>query len=268
MTRATVRLPIAKVEGCISHTREDILAIEEPLEIRVNSSSLSVTMRTPGQDFELATGFLFAEGIIRHSSQVRGSTAVEPNIIDLELATDAAIPDHDRGFLMTSACGLCGKVSLEALEANRCPAIPEGEFKIEAGVIHQLPQILRSRQNIFESTGGLHAAALFSAQGELQWLCEDVGRHNAVDKLVGTAVLSFRTPLRDSAMLVSGRASFELVQKAAVAGVPLLAAVGAPSSAAVATARRCGLTLVGFLRNGSFNVYSEKGRIAGTEPGE
>jgi FdhD protein len=268
MTPGTVRVPIGKVEGRVAHPREDILAIEEPLEIRVNSRSLSITMRTPGRDFELAAGFLFAEGIISHASQVRGSTVVEENIIDLELTGDAAIPApaQDRGFVMTSACGVCGKASLEALEANRCPDIPAGDFKIEAGVLHQLPQQLRRRQDLFESTGGLHAAALFDAQGELESLCEDVGRHNAVDKLVGSALLSFRTPLRDSLMLVSGRASFELIQKAAMAGVPLLAAVGAPSSLAVATAGRCGMTLVGFLRNRSFNVYSEKGRIAGLEP--
>jgi FdhD protein len=167
--------------------------------------------------------------------------------------------------MMTSACGLCGKVSLESLAMNRCPVLPPTALKIDASVIHRLPQELRRKQDVFESTGGLHAAALFDAQGELDSLREDVGRHNAVDKLVGHALLRFRTPLRDSVMLVSGRASFELVQKASVAGVPLLAAVGAPSSLAVATAERCGMTLIGFLRNGGFNVYNGSGCIGGLE---
>jgi FdhD protein len=165
--------------------------------------------------------------------------------------------------MMTSACGLYGKVSLESLAANRCPVLPPGDFRVNAGVIHRLPHQLRQRQDIFESTGGLHAAALFNPQGELESLREDVGRHNAVDKLVGHALLSFCTPLSHSVMLVSGRASFELVQKASMAGVPLMAAVGAPSSLAVATAERCGMTLIGFLRNGGFNVYNGSGRIAG-----
>jgi FdhD protein len=166
---------------------------------------------------------------------------------------------------MTSACGVCGKDSLESLAANRCPVLPTGRLKIDAGVIHRLPHQLRQEQEVFERTGGLHAAALFDANGELQSLREDVGRHNAVDKLVGYALLRFRTPLRDSVMLVSGRASFELVQKASMAGVPVLAAVGAPSSLAVATAERCGMTLIGFLRDGGFNVYNGAGRIEGLE---
>lgn len=267
MTPSTVRVPIGKIEGRIARLQEDSLAVEEPLEIRVGPSSLSVTMRTPGHDFELAAGFLFAENIIIGASQIRGMTSPRPNVVVVELSPDAAIdpPKSQRGFVMTSACGLCGKESLEALAANRCPVLPPIGLKIDAGVIHRLPQQLRQRQDVFESTGGLHAAALFNPLGELDSLREDVGRHNAVDKLVGHALLRYRTPLHRSVMLVSGRASFELVQKAAMAGVPLLAAVGAPSSLAVATAERCGMTLIGFLRNGGFNVYSGSGCIEGLE---
>jgi len=267
MTSATVRVPIGRIEGRITRWVEDLLAVEAPLEIRLGSRSLSVTMRTPGHDFELAAGFLFAEDIISNASHIRDITHSRPNVVVVELSPNAIIkaPSPQRGFMMTSACGLCGKVSLESLAANRCPVLPPSDLKIDAGAIHRLPHQLRERQDIFESTGGLHAAALFNPRGELECLREDVGRHNAVDKLVGHALLKFRTPLRDSVMLVSGRASFELVQKASMAGVPLLAAVGAPSSLAVSEAERCGLTLIGFLRNGSFNVYSGTGCISGLE---
>src|SRR6266567_4388203 len=267
MTEATIRVSIGKIEGRITRLQEDRLAVEEPLEIRVGSTSLSVTMRTPGHDFELAAGFLFAEDIISSASQIRAMTSPRPNVVAVELLPDAVIerPKSQRGFVMTSACGVCGKESLESLAANRCPALPPSGLKIDAGVIHRLPQELRQRQDLFESTGGLHAAALFNAHGDLDSLREDVGRHNAVDKLVGHALLRFRVPLRDSVMLVSGRASFELVQKASMAGVPMLAAVGAPSGLAVATAERCGMTLLGFLRNGGFNVYNGSGCIGGLE---
>src|SRR3984893_6358589 len=267
MTPATVRVPIRKVDGQFTRLQEDILAVEEPLEIRVGSRSLSVTMRTPGHDFELAAGFLFAEDIISSASQIRGMTNSAPNIVDVELSQTVMIepPTSQRGFMMTSACGVCGKESLESLAANRCPVLPLSDLRVDAGVIHRLPHQLRQRQDIFESTGGLHAAALFNPQGELESLREDVGRHNAVDKLIGHALLRYRTPLRDSVMLVSGRASFELVQKASMAGIPLLAAVGAPSSLAVATAERCGMTLIGFLRNRGFNIYNGSGCIAGLE---
>ena len=267
MTHATVRLPIGKVDGRITRRQEDLLAVEEPLEIRVDSRSVSVTMRTPGHDFELAAGFLFAEDLIRNASQIREITSTAPNIVNVELSSDVVIQpaNSQRGFIMTSACGVCGKKSLESLAANRCAVVPSSNLTIDAGVIHRLPQQLRERQDIFESTGGLHAAAFFDRHGELEVLREDVGRHNAVDKLVGNALLRFRIPRCDSVMLVSGRASFELVQKASMAGVPLLAAVGAPSSLAVSTAEHCGMTLIGFLRNGTFNVYSGGNCIAGLE---
>jgi len=265
-TLATVRVAISKVEGRVLHRQQDLLAVEAPLEIQVRASgeaprSLSVTMRTPGHDDELAAGFLLSEDIIGSVSQLGGIVNSAPNTVVVELSPDALAkaPVPQRGFVMTSACGLCGKESLESLTANRCPVLPPTGLRIDAGVIHRLPQQLRRRQDIFESTGGLHAAALFDVEGELESLREDVGRHNAVDKLVGHALLNGRTPLRDSVMLVSGRASFELVQKATMAGIPVLAAVGAPSSLAVSEAERCGLTLIGFLRNGSFNIYSRSG---------
>jgi FdhD protein len=258
VTPGAVRVPIGKVDGLVTHRQEDLLAVEEPLEIRLGSKSLSVTMRTPGQDCELAAGFLLAEGIISSASQIRRITNSQPNIVVVELSAEVVIQpaQSQRGFVMTSACGLCGKASLKALEANHCPALPPRRFRIDPGVVHRLPHELRSRQHVFETTGGLHAAALFNPQGELGSLREDVGRHNAVDKLIGHALLNSRTPLRDSVMRVSGRASYELVQKASVAGIPVLAAVGAPSSLAVATADRCGMTLIGFLRNGRFNLYT------------
>jgi FdhD protein len=264
---STARVPVGKVVGYASQYEEDFLAVEEPLEIRLGSRSVSVTMRTPGHDSELAAGFLFAEGIISSPHQIRRiahASDGNPNIVVVELSPDAVVKPKalQRGFVMTSACGLCGKVSLKALEANRCPVLPQSSLRIDPAVLHDLPDRLRREQAVFESTGGLHAAALFTADGELDSLREDVGRHNAVDKLIGHALLSSRIPLRDSVMLVSGRASFELVQKALMASVPMLAAVGAPSSLAVSTAKRCGMTLVGFLRNGRFNVYSGSRCIA------
>ena len=224
-------------------------------------------MRTPGNDAELAAGFLLSEDIVSNAGQIRGIMSSSPNIVDVELSPEALAkaPAPQRGFVMPSACGLCGKESLESLTANRCPVLAPSGFTIDTSVLHRLPQQLRASQDIFESTGGLHAAALFDQHGELHALREDVGRHNAVDKLLGHALLNSRTPLTDSALLVSGRASFELVQKAAMAGIPVLAAVGAPSSLAVSEAERCGMTLVGFLRNGSFNIYSGSARIGGLQ---
>ncbi|OLD56760.1 MAG: hypothetical protein AUI54_05130 [Acidobacteria bacterium 13_1_40CM_2_56_5] len=267
MTSSSVRVSIGRVDGRITHRRDDILAVEEPLEIRVGSKSLSVTMRTPGDDIELAAGFLFAEGIISSASHIRGITTPEANIVVVELSRNATTkePRSQRSFMMTSACGLCGKMSLESLAATPCPVLSSTDLRIDSDLLHRLPQQLRRRQDLFETTGGLHAAALFSASGELECLREDIGRHNAVDKLIGHALLRSYTPLRNSLVLVSGRASFELVQKASMAGIPMLAAVGAPSSLAVSTADRCGMTLIGFLRNGGFNIYSGPGCIVGLE---
>jgi FdhD protein len=222
-------------------------------------------MRTPGNDFELAAGFLFSEGMIGSASQIRSMGRPSDGSLDVvvvELDGESRMPTPaQRNFTMTSACGLCGKASLRDLEMNACPALAHDDIQISPDIIHRMPDRLRRSQNIFDGTGGLHAAALFDLDGHLESVREDIGRHNAVDKLIGAALLDHRTPLSGSLLLVSGRASFELVQKALVAGIPLMAAVGAPSSLAVATAERAGMTLIGFLRNGRFNVYTEDRRI-------
>jgi FdhD protein len=267
---STICAPVGKVVGHATRRDEDVLAVEALVEIRLGPRSVAVTMRTPGHDAELAAGFLFAEGLISGAHQIRRIEPAahgNPNIVVVELAPDAVARPMAvrRGFVMTSACGLCGKVSLAALAANRCPVLPRSSLRVDPAVLHRLPDRLRRAQAVFASTGGLHAAALFAADGELASLREDVGRHNAVDKLIGHALLGARLPLGDAGMLVSGRASFELVQKALMASIPVLAAVGAPSSLAVSTAERSGMTLIGFLRDGRFNVYSGSSRIAGSE---
>jgi FdhD protein len=240
------------------------------MEIRLGEQSLSITMRTPGHDFELAVGFLFSEGLIQGAVDIRSLERPadgSPNVLVVELAKGKGTSSvrAERNFVMTSACGVCGKASLSDLEVNACPVLPPDNIKVAPDVIHGLPDRLRQAQSVFESTGGLHAAARFNLQGVLEDVREDVGRHNAVDKLIGAALLGRCVPLANSLLLVSGRASFELVQKALMAGVPVMAAVGAPSSLAVATAERAGMTLIGFLRNGRFNVYTGSGRILGLE---
>ena len=228
-------------------------------------------MRTPGDDESLAVGFLLSEGIIRAARDVRRVRACGPgvgplqlhNVVRVELSDEVAVDMNrlERHFYTTSSCGVCGKTSLEALAVQGTPALPEDCPRIAAEVIHTLPERLRTAQAVFDRTGGLHAAALFNAAGEIVSVREDVGRHNAVDKLLGAAFLEGRIPLSDCGLLVSGRASFELVQKALMAGVPMLAAVGAPSSLAVELAARFRMTLIGFLRDGRFNVYSGKWRL-------
>ena len=270
MSAAVVPVLICRVNGYMTSPSDDLLAVEEPLEIRLGRRSLSVTMRTPGSDFELAAGFLFSEGMIRDIAEVRSMTRMSdgnPNIVVVELEGAGAQPpvQAQRNFIMTSACGLCGKASLEDLEVNTCPTLADDNVQIAPEIIHQMPDRLRRAQNVFDSTGGLHAAALFDLDGELESLREDIGRHNAVDKLIGAALSGHRLPLNKSLLLVSGRASFELVQKALVAGIPVMAAVGAPSSLAVATAERSGMTLIGFARNSRFNVYAGNHRILGLE---
>ena len=267
MSAAVVPVPISRIEGCAASHADDLLAVEEALEIRLGNGSLTITMRTPGNDFELAAGFLHAEGIIHDASQIRSMdrpSGGNADVVVVELASEAKAPvQAQRNFVMTSACGVCGKASLQDLEVNACPILPPDDIQLSPEIIHRLPDALRQAQNIFESTGGLHAAARFDLRGDLECLREDVGRHNAVDKLVGAALLGRRMPMSTSLLLVSGRASFELVQKALMAGVPVMAAVGAPSSLAVATAERSGMTLIGFLRDGRFNVYSASHRIVG-----
>lgn len=228
---------------------------------------VAVTMRTPGGDFELAAGFLFTEGLIRGSADVRRVSYCEDlapgeqhyNVVTVEL-TRRFDPPATRSFFATSSCGICGKASLEAVEV-RCAPVGPG-LRLDAAVVGSLPGRLRQAQRVFDQTGGLHAAGLFTPGGELVALREDVGRHNAVDKVVGDALLAGRLPLADRVLLVSGRVSFEIVQKAAVAGIPVVAAVSAPSSLAVDAAEGLGVTVLGFVRGERFNVYSHPERVA------
>lgn len=281
MSPAIARLPIQRVGDGGRVDDSDDLAIEEPLEIRLSHSgpegleqrSLSITMRTPGEDDELAVGFLFSEGIIRGRSDVREVRPHRPgtpapgraNVVQVALEDHVAVDLQrlERNFYTTSSCGVCGKTSIQALRTQNPfpPSLPDGPPFLTADLLHRLPRRLLGAQAGFGATGGLHASALFDASGELMMLREDVGRHNALDKVIGRALLEGRLPLRDHLLLVSGRASFELVQKASMAGLPFLAAVGAPSSLAVELAQEAGMTLVGFLRDGRFNVYSGAWRL-------
>ncbi len=255
-------MPISRFDGGARCSTDDVLAVEEPLEIRLGGRSYSVTMRTPGDDGELAAGFLFAEGVVTAANQILSIDCYE-GFVSVALSAEAAerAAHSRRQFALTSACGVCGKESLEALERDPCPALPADELRVSQKMIEALPDELRRAQPVFDRTGGLHAAALFNARGEMQWLREDVGRHNAVDKLVGAALLAGQIPMAGAVMLVSGRASYELVQKALTAGMPVLVAVGAPSSLAVETASQAGMTLIGFLRGSRFNVYSGAERL-------
>jgi FdhD protein len=278
MGRVTERRRVLRVrDGALSH-RADTLVAEEPLEIRLDGRPLAITMRTPGDDFDLATGFLVSEGVLGAADEVAnvvycagaqadGSNTY--NIVDVRLAPGVPVPDItlERNVYTTSSCGLCGKASLDAVRTTaRWPVGGEsGEASpvlLTPELLAALPDRLRAGQAVFDRTGGLHAAALFTAQGELLDVREDVGRHNAVDKLVGRALRDGQLPLGDRILMVSGRASFELAQKAVMAGIPVLAAVSAPSSLAVDLARETGLTLVGFLRGASMNVYAGEQRVA------
>jgi FdhD protein len=284
-------------DGASAH-RTDQLATEEPLEIRLRAGrvvdrqgpvpvfrrqgagqrTVSITMRTPGHDFELAAGFLYGEGIVRgadeihalsHSDDPRVEEDRRYNIVNVDLRSET-LPDLqsvERQFLTTSACGVCGKASLDALRLRGAPAIPPGPVA-DPDVLRTLPDKLRAGQGIFDATGGLHAAALFDLEGSLLALREDVGRHNALDKLVGWALLQRCLPLGRHIVMVSGRTSFEILQKCVMAGVPIVCAVSAPSSLAVALAREFGVTLVGFLRGDRFNVYTGIDRIRVPAPAE
>jgi FdhD protein len=297
--QAFVEVDVERTSGEGSESRRDQLAVEEPLEIRLafgptgnrQEQNLSVTMRTPGHDAELAAGFLLSEGIIaagrdieviRHEKRCQepnrervghgtgGSDDLVPdtffqaNVVRVELRPDLTIDlaRFTRHFYTTSSCGVCGKASIDALRFAAAPVSPSNRFQIAAQAVHRLPERLRDSQAVFARTGGLHAAALFDAAGTIVEVREDVGRHNAVDKLIGSQLLADRLPLADHGLLVSGRASFELVQKALMAGIPLLTAVGAPSSLAVDLARPFGMTLLGFVRDGRFNVYCGAQRIS------
>jgi FdhD protein len=244
------------------HSFQDSLATEEPLEIRINGTPLTVTMRTPGNDRELVAGLLLTEGIIGSRdqlAQIRATTptdAAKGNVIEVQLKNvQFSSEDWRRSFFAASGCGICGKASIQAIRRRGLRA-PNCDFRVPQDVLCRLPETLRAGQSIFDRTGGLHAAALFDAQGKLVALREDIGRHNAVDKLAGWALLEDRLPLSEFIMLVSGRGGFEIIQKALAAGVPVVASVSAPSSLAVKLARELGLTLVGFLRGKRFVAYS------------
>ena len=273
MGRVTVRRPVVRFSAQGERRRPDTLAAEEPFEIRVNDVPLTVTMRTPGDDVELAHGFLLTEGVIgdredvltaRYCAGTDDDGANTYNVLDIKLAPGVAPPDPSvtRNFYTTSSCGVCGKAALDAVKlATRFPPGAD-DCRVSTTVLAGLPDQLRSRQKLFASTGGIHAAGLFTADGQPLAVREDVGRHNAVDKVLGWALLNGRVPLTGCVLLVSGRTSFELAQKSAMAGIPVLAAVSAPSSLAVDVAEEQGMTLVGFLRGGSMNVYAGAQRIA------
>lgn len=262
MNRNILTIPVQRVDGEAVTPVQDLIAVEEPLEIRIGTRTVSITMRTPGHDMELAAGFLLTESILTSREQIR-SMAQVPNSVTVELnqEVDVDLSRLERHFYTSSSCGVCGKASIEALHASNCPLIARDAPVLSAAVLHELPERLRAAQAVFERTGGLHAAALFNVEGELLSLREDVGRHNAVDKLVGSEMLAGRVPCSNRLIFVSGRTSFELVQKTLMAGIPILAAVGAPSSLAVEVAQRFGITLLGFVRNHRFNIYSGAQRI-------
>lgn len=291
-----LQIPVERVTGQTSRQLLDSLAIEEPLEIQITyglrrlrgTRSISVTMRTPGNDFELAVGFLMTEGVIRDANDILQITNAgdlfsednpvpqamdslrlgsKQNVVRVELGTDVevSVANLQRNFYTTSSCGICGKASLLALRTV-CPPRTKNDFRVDAQLLYDLPGRLRASQGVFDRTGGLHAAGLFDSNGNLSALREDVGRHNAVDKLIGSEFLADRTPLRDRLLLLSGRASFELLQKALMGGLPMVVAVGAPSSLAVQVAKEFDITLVGFLRGDHFNIYHGSERIAGYTP--
>ncbi|WP_111718664.1 formate dehydrogenase accessory sulfurtransferase FdhD [Homoserinimonas sp. OAct 916] len=253
--------------------REDVLAVEEPLEIRVGGTPLAVTMRTPGHDFELAAGFLVSEGVISRGDEFAsarycaGATAEglnTYNVLDVTLAVGVKPPDPSlqRSFYTTSSCGVCGKASIDLVRTQSAYDVREDPLRVDSQLLTTFPTLLRDSQEVFEKTGGLHAAGLFDGEsGELLVMREDVGRHNAVDKVIGWAVTEGRLPLTGVVLMVSGRASFELTQKAMMAGIPVLAAVSAPSSLAAELATEVGMTLVGFLRGESMVVYAGADRV-------
>ncbi len=276
MSGSSVAIDIDRISGSDRTQRADAVAVEEPLEIQLCAASaagaaaksVAITMRTPGHDVELALGFLHSESILEDPDDVVNAECVGspdpvtgvPNTVRVELRHDVDLGRLERHFYTTSSCGVCGKASLDALHLVAEPPDDDG-FRIRREVLTGLPDELRKRQRVFDRTGGLHAAAAFGADGELDLVREDVGRHNAVDKVVGALLMRGELPASRSGLLVSGRTSFELVQKALVAGMPMVAAVGAPSSLAVRLAREFDVTLAGFLRDGNVNVYARGDRI-------
>lgn len=272
MGRVTARRRANHLTADASTTRPETLVVEEPLELRVNGTAITVTMRTPGSDVELAQGFLLTEGVIGQRDDIarveycRGAGPDGTNtynVLDVTLAPGVSMPDVDvtRNFYTTSSCGVCGKGSIDAVRTISRHSPGDDPTVVASETLSAMPDQLRSAQRVFASTGGLHGAALFDADGTMLVVREDIGRHNAVDKVIGWAVEDGRIPLSGTVLLVSGRASFELTQKAIMAGIPLLAAVSAPSSLAVDLASQAGLTLVAFLRGDSMNVYTRPDRV-------
>ncbi|GHC55274.1 formate dehydrogenase accessory sulfurtransferase FdhD [Streptomyces cinnamoneus] len=274
MGRVTERRRVVRIRDGAVSLRPDTLVAEEPLEIRLNGKPLAITMRTPGDDFALAAGFLVSEGVLGSHEELAnivycaGATddgSNTYNVVDVRLAPGVPVPDItlERNVYTTSSCGLCGKASLDAVRTTARWPVADGPspVRLTPELLAALPGKLREAQRVFDRTGGLHAAALFSPDGELLDVREDVGRHNAVDKLVGRALQQGLLPLAGAVLLVSGRASFELAQKAVMAGIPVLAAVSAPSSLAVDLAAETGMTLIGFLRGASMNVYAGEERV-------
>ncbi len=274
MGRITTRRPVVRwTVGAPPTTRTDTLSVEEPLELRVGGETLAVTMRTPGSDMELAAGFLLSEGVISRPDDIAtmrycAGTDAEGqqtyNLLDIALAPGVAAPDASvqRNFLTTSSCGLCGAAGIDAVRRRSRYAIADDTVRVTPELIAQLPVTLRSAQKAFARTGGLHAAGLFDASGSMLCAREDVGRHNAVDKVLGWALQNGHVPARGLLLVVSGRASFELAQKTFMAGAPLLAAVSAPSSLAVELADEVGMTLIGFVRGETMNVYAGASRVS------
>lgn len=272
MSRVTARRKTRRISPNGIIERPDSLAVEEPLELRLDGQSLTVTMRTPGSDIELIHGFLLGEGIIgapedvvsaRYCAGTDENGQNTYNVLDVQLRSPT--PVRGRNFLTTSACGLCGKTALDDVRARTRFPLPATSTTVDTATLAAMPDQLRTRQTVFEATGGLHAAGLFTADGTALAVREDIGRHNAVDKVIGWALLENRIPAHDLVLIVSGRASFELVQKAVMAGIPLLGAVSAPSSLAVDLANESGLTLVGFLRGDTMNIYTRADRLTVTD---
>ena len=272
-------MPVTKVNGFISAPLSDILSVEEPLEIRIGygpgaarvQKNISVTMRTPGNDLELAIGFLFTEGIISSYHHVKNvyhtgmeCSSQKKNIVQVELTEDfmPRLMQSDRNFYTTSSCGVCGKGSIQSIKtASPFCHLSKPHLHLSTAILYQLPGMLRAAQSGFAATGGIHASGLFTIQGDLVLLREDVGRHNALDKLIGSALANHSLPLNQHILLLSGRASFELIQKAAMAGISIVAAIGAPSSLAVELAAEFGMTLLGFLKENRFNIYTSSDGI-------
>jgi FdhD protein len=263
--RPVERTRVVRLRDGRASEAPDVLATEEPLEIRLEGQQVAVTMRTPGHDAELSVGFLIGEGIV-HPGDVAQATECrseegDGGVVDVRLRPGRRpSAGWQRNFYASSSCGVCGKASIEAVRVA-APAVPDGPH-VQPSILSELPDRMRAAQRVFDRTGGLHAAGIFTPEGDLELVREDVGRHNAVDKVVGRSALDGRLPLNERVLLVSGRTSFEVVQKAVVAGMPIVAAVSAPSSLAVRLAEDANMTLVGFLRPGGFNVYTGRERVA------